>query len=229
MKTLLLILIFIFVASYAYITVSERQKQRQIKERRPKMREMVNKQEFRKALYQLRHTKRKKITEPENTKTEEQVEKPIDQEENLPYDDDSYYNQYDAETLKKQPSTSARPIKNIPQEGSARPLPRRTSPPSRYDEPMEIEDDTENNYPPAEYEDSYPEYDSSDTYDTHQQTTDTPGGKASLRFDSSEKDQETEEQYEEDNLQENRPSLQDINEEQEETTPEKPFEETDMF
>ncbi len=149
MKTLFLILIFILVAAYAYVTVSERQKQRLIRERRPMMREIINKQEFRKALYQLRHTKRKESVKPERIPQEdiqEDIQEDV-QEETLPYEDYNYYDDYDAEKLKKEPASSARPVRSL-QDAGEKHLPSSQDPaPDDYPEPSE-------NYP---REDAYPE------------------------------------------------------------------------
>jgi hypothetical protein len=104
LKNFLLLILFFIIVGYAYVSVSERQKQRLIRERRPKIQEMVNKYEFRRALYQIRQTRKIKedgqqTTEPEEVTPEEKAEDEKQREEVETFD-----------RMKSEPSTPAQPI-----------------------------------------------------------------------------------------------------------------------
>jgi len=107
LKNIGLIIIFALILGYAYVTISERQEQRLIRQRRPKIQDMVNKYEFRRSLYQIRQT-RERLKE-EESKPQAAEEKPVmnpvpPAEDNL-RNDEEYLNK-----LKEEQATPAQPI-----------------------------------------------------------------------------------------------------------------------
>ena len=106
LKNFVLIVIFFLIVGYAYITVSERQQQRLIRERRPKIQQMFDKYEFRRALYQIRDAR-------DRAKDTPQQAQPSPNEENTtrPRPDEPLRNDMEyLERLKSERSTPAQPI-----------------------------------------------------------------------------------------------------------------------
>jgi hypothetical protein len=108
LKNFLLLILFFIIVGYAYITISEHQKQRLIRERRPRIQEMVDKYEFKRALYQIRQTREKtKGDAQDNDRPEEGQEAKKDEKS----DDDGMQQDMEAlERMKSEPSTPAQPI-----------------------------------------------------------------------------------------------------------------------
>ena len=106
MKNIGLIIIFSLILGYAYVTISERQEQRLIRERRPKIQDMVNKYEFRRSLYQIRQTRERMKEEPSPQAAEEKpVINPVPPAEDNLRNDEEYLNK-----LKEEQATPAQPI-----------------------------------------------------------------------------------------------------------------------
>ena len=109
LKNFGLIVLFFIIIGYAYITVSERQQQRLIRERRPKVQQMFNREEFRRSLYQLREARERAKDQPQQTIPLTNDDNAARPRPNEPLRDDMNY----LEHLKTEPSTPAQPIENL--------------------------------------------------------------------------------------------------------------------
>jgi len=109
LKNFVLIVLFFIIVGYAYITVSERQQQRLIRERRPKVQQMFNREEFRRSLYQIREARERAQDPAQQTLKAPNDENAVRSRPDEPLRNDMNY----LEHLKTEPSTPAQPIENL--------------------------------------------------------------------------------------------------------------------